>query len=58
MLGATGDAEKIRFKERSEGERPESQVDDHSKLLLPYINPKIDKEKRENSTCRYIFRNV
>ena len=55
MLGANGDAEKIRFKERSEGERPEAQVDDHSKLLLPYINPKIDKEKEGEFKSRTFF---
>ena len=45
MLGANGDAEKIRFKERSDGERPEPQVLILKKLLLPGTNPKIDKEK-------------
>ena len=56
MLEANGDAEKIRFKERSEGERPESQVDDHSKLLVPCINPKIDKEKEGEFNAEVFFK--
>ena len=45
IFGANEDAEKIRFKERSEGERPEHEVKLLKKLLLPGTNPKIDKEK-------------
>ena len=45
MLGANGGAEKIRFKDRSEGERPGPQILTPKKLLLPGTNPKIDKEK-------------
>ena len=34
----------MRFKERSEVGRPESEVKLLKKLLLPYMNPKIDRE--------------
>ena len=44
MSGANGGAEKIRFKERCDGEGSISQVLILKKLLLPYTNPKIDRE--------------
>ena len=55
MPGANGDAEKIRFKERSEGERPEHEILILKKLLLPYTNPKIDKEKEGEFNARMIL---
>ena len=56
VLGANGDAEKIRFKERSEGERPGPQVLTQKKLLLPGTNPKIDKEKEGEFTPEVFFK--
>ena len=56
MLGAIGDAEKIRFEERSEGERPETLILLLKKLLLPGTNPKIDKEKEGEFNAQVFFK--
>ena len=56
MLGVNGDAEKIRFKERSEGERPEHEILILKKLLLPYTNPKIDRETEGEFNLRIILK--
>ena len=53
---AIGDKEKIRFKERSEGERPEHEILILKKLLLPYTNPKIDKEKEGEFNAEVFFK--
>ena len=56
MLGANGDAEKMRFEERSEGERPEHEVKLLKKLLLPDTNPKNDLEKDGEFNAEVFFK--
>ena len=44
VLGANGDEEKIRFKGRSTTTVCQHEILILKKLLLPYTNPKIDRE--------------
>ena len=46
----------MRFKERSEGERPETMILILKKLLLPDTNAKIDKEKEGEFNAEVFFK--
>ena len=55
MPGANGDAEKIRFKERSDWGIIKHEILMLKKLLLPYTNPKIDRETEGEFNLRMIL---
>ena len=55
VLGVNGDAEKIRFKERCIMTVLEHEVLILKKLLLPYTNPKIDRETEGEFNARMIL---